>query len=142
MKRGPKAVLPATKVERGTYDTHRDGAKFMLTPQAPAPQRPDTLTTGGLEVWLEVSPFIAATKLATDADAGQLASYCNLLAVINATFLAGGCPPSAFLTESRRQAETWGLCGERSRIGVKPPEMQNRASVFRPPVIPPPGGRK
>lgn len=117
MRRGNKPKLPTEKLAAGTFKPCRDaGVVEIMEPGADLPQAPDSLTEYGKAVWSDLIEHVAATKLATNADAMMLSNLCNLQGAINKSWAEGLCPPMTALVEARRYAEQFGLFGARSRM--------------------------
>ncbi|MGI4795219.1 MAG: hypothetical protein ACRYG8_14340 [Janthinobacterium lividum] len=135
MKRGPVPLTPAEKLSRGTVNVTRDRKKFIVTEPGTSPQKPDNLTEAGEAVWLDILPVITNNRLASEGDELTLSNLCNLQGAINSVFAAGGVPPAAFLSEARKLAEIYGLCGARSRVDVPPNPNKTAAGIYTKPVI-------
>ena len=75
MQRGPKPQLPALKLEKGTYQPCRDGNRVELVAPDELPRKPDWLTAGGEEVWIDDVGRAAQVKLASEADTTMFANY-------------------------------------------------------------------
>ena len=137
MKRGSKPKLPGEKLAAGTYQPCRDaGVVEIREPGAELPQAPDTLTAAGRAVWADLIEHVAATKLATNADALMLGNLCNLQGAINKSWEDGLCPPMTALVEARRYAEQFGLFGARSRLAKMVVPAAGEPNGFRRPGRP------
>jgi len=103
MKRGPKPQA--------------DGAVDALTPTIAGepPVAPDWLTPEGREVWAVDIVRVERGRLATERDSTSFANYANLQGQIIKAWRLGETPPAAYLSESRKLAEIFGLCGAQSR---------------------------
>ena len=82
------------------------------------PQRPDWLTEEGGEVWLDDVGRVSALGLVTEKDAMAFAQYCNLMGACLKAWRGGNVPPIMAISEARKMAEMFGICGARSRIKV------------------------
>lgn len=119
MKRGPKPQLPTTKVQRGTLRKDRDGAgPVQMIMAGDPPMMPDYLAPAAQIIWMEEISRVMVASV-SELDSSFFAEYCSMTALIRAAFIAGEAPPSAYLTEQRRRAESLGIAGPRSRQGVK-----------------------
>ena len=101
MKRGRKPATTAAKRVNG------EPGKL--------PTPPDTLTRVGRKVWAEDAPRAFANRTATDDDLSMLVLYCNLVGRINTCLKKDQRLQGVWLSEVRKLAETFGLCGMRSR---------------------------
>ena len=63
MQRGPKPQLPATKLDKGTYQPCRDANRVEIIAPDALPQKPDWLTAAGEEVWMDEIGRAARMKL-------------------------------------------------------------------------------
>jgi hypothetical protein len=117
MKRGPKAVAPAVKKARGTFQPVRDGLKTETIVPGDPPSMPDYLTPRAIEVWQEnISRVMAAGTCELDSD--LFARYCSTEALVREAFSTPDAdpPPAAYLTLLRQYAELLGIAGRRSRV--------------------------
>ena len=78
MNRGPKPQLPATKLDKGTYQPCRDANRVEIIAPDALPQKPDWLTAAGEEVWMDEIGRAAQMKLVSEADTTMFGNYCNL----------------------------------------------------------------
>ena len=115
--RGGRRPTPKTeKIARGT--ARSDRPEFIVLPTEDGAVLPPegSMTDEAMLVWeLHAPPAILAGVL-KPCDAEQFAVYCNLTAFIRQCHRAGEAAPAAHYAEQRRQAELFGLAGERSRL--------------------------
>lgn len=117
VQRGPKADSVVRKLERGTFQPSRDGAKVEILVAGDPPLMPDYLTPEAQDVWQEEIGRVMQAGV-TEIDSSLFARYCSLEALIRKAFKAGGePPPAAYLTTQRQQAELLGIAGRKSRVG-------------------------
>ncbi|QCO07523.1 hypothetical protein [Azospirillum argentinense] len=110
MKRGPK-----TAVGNADDDALQQEEAIHL------PVQPDWLTPEGREVWAADIERIELGRLATARDSTSFANYCNLQGQIVRAWRLGETPPAAYLSESRKLQEIFGICGAQSRAQRRPP---------------------
>lgn len=67
-------------------------------------------------VWDELAPQAVAMGTLKAPDVHLFAAHCNLIAMIHLAHRAGAPAPAAQYAEARKQAELFGLAGERSRV--------------------------
>ena len=123
MQRGPKPQLPALKLEKGTYQPCRDGNRVELVAPDELPRKPDWLTAGGEEVWIDDVGRAAQVKLASEADTTMFANYCNLQGCIIMAWRAvasgdpeASPPPIAAINQVTKMQEYFGIAGAKSRV--------------------------
>jgi hypothetical protein len=83
MQRGPKPQLPATKLDKGTYQPCRDANRVELIAPDALPQRPDWLTAAGEEVWMDTIGSEQPGDFGFDLDQGRLSGSVVPIATSN-----------------------------------------------------------
>lgn len=120
MKRGPKPATAGQKLLTGTFRPDRDSQRYEVIVPDTLPTPPPFLTEGGYRVWSENLGRAAQVGAISELDSEVFANWCCLQATIREAFAAGRTPPAAYLSESRKLAEVFGLLGPRSRVGEDP----------------------
>lgn len=115
MRRGAKPKPRAVKAAQGTLQPQRDVFASMPAADGEVVPPEGSMTGEAQMVWDLHAPIAIAAGMLKPADAEQFAIYCNLTAFIRQCHRSGDPAPAAHYAEQRRQAELFGLAGERSR---------------------------
>lgn len=119
MKRGRKALPPATHAARGTVSQVPGGVEVLPTAGGLV-QRPDGMSLAAQMVWDDFADRAMAMGTLKPADALLFAQWCQMSADIQASWAPGNAPaPAAFIAQWRQIAELFGLAGEKSRVVLK-----------------------
>ena len=123
MNRGPKPQLPATKLDKGTYQPCRDANRVEIIAPDALPQKPDWLTAAGEEVWMDDIGRASQLRLLSEADTTMFGNYCNLQGCIIMAWrkLASGdpeatAPPIVAINQVTKMQEFFGIAGAKSRF--------------------------
>jgi hypothetical protein len=117
MRRGRVEKLPSERLAEGTFRKDLHANKIELKPMTRTPvfiYPPEWLTPDGKIVWEE--NIKNCTPSLEDADVNCFGMFCNMMGLIQQCYKAGKRPSFDYLTETRKLAELFGLCGARSRV--------------------------
>jgi hypothetical protein len=130
VKRGRKPHTTEELRAAGTLrrDRHGDRAAPSSAPieVAAVPPPPKFLTAGGRRVWREHIAHAVASGQLSERDTAAFGQWANLMGACIKAWKAGDVPPIAWILETRRLAEHFGMCGARSRAGAPATPPTNR----------------